>query len=77
MPGSRRVKQAVSWQREIDFLKKSIERSLSLGCHMARSMQSDVEIDEMNIVRDKSGKQGSSSDSIRVVIWTLQSDVRE
>ena len=44
---------------------------------MAKSMQSDVEIDEMNIERDKSGKQGSSSDSIRVVIWTLQSDVRE
>ena len=44
---------------------------------MAKSMQSDVEIDEMNIERDKSGKQGSSSDCIRVVIWTLQSDVRE
>ena len=71
MPGSRRVKQAVSWQREIDFLKKSI------GRHIAKPMQSDVEIDEMNIERDKSGKQGSSSDNIRVVIWTLQSDVCE
>ena len=63
MPGSRRVKQTVSWKQEIDFLKKSSESSLSLGCHMAKSMQSDVEIDEMNIERDKSGKQGSSSDS--------------
>ena len=50
-------------EQEIDFLKKSSGRSLSWGCHMARSMQSDVEIDEMNIERDKSGKQGSSSDS--------------
>ena len=32
-------------EREIDFLKKSI------GCHIAKPMQSDVEIDEMNIER--------------------------